>query len=97
MRDLAENVPVVVGLTGRYCAGKGTAARVFASMGFRVIDADDVSHEVLAGKASEVIARFGPGVRAEGDGVNRRALGRIVFDDPAARADLEAILCQISG
>lgn len=92
MRDLAENVPVVVGLTGRYCAGKGTAARVFASMGFRVIDADDVSHEVLAGKASEVIARFGPGVRAEGDGVNRRALGRIVFDDPAARADLEAIL-----
>jgi dephospho-CoA kinase len=83
---------MVVGLTGKYCAGKGTAARVFASMGFRVIDADELSHEVLAGKAAAVIARFGPGVRAEGGGVNRRALGRIVFADPTARAGLEAIL-----
>jgi dephospho-CoA kinase len=92
VRVFAGKPSVVVGLTGKYCAGKGTAARVFASLGFRVVDADELSHDVLAGKASEVIARFGPGVRAQGGGVNRRALGRVVFDDPAARAALEAIL-----
>jgi dephospho-CoA kinase len=83
---------VTVGLTGKYCAGKGSATRVFASLGFRAIDADDLSHVVLAEKAAEVIATFGEGVRAPDGGVDRRALGRVVFDDPAARTRLEGIL-----
>jgi dephospho-CoA kinase len=86
---------MVVGLTGRYCSGKGTAARVFALCGFRVVDADELSHEVLAGKAEQVIREFGPGVRAAGGDtpiVDRRALGRIVFADSQARTRLEAIL-----
>ncbi len=83
---------MVIGLTGRYCAGKGTAARVFASRGFKVVDADELSHDVLAEKAAEAIAEFGPRVRAADGGVDRRALGRIVFADPAARARLEAML-----
>jgi dephospho-CoA kinase len=83
---------MVVGLTGRYCAGKGAAARVFADRGFRVLDADAINHEVLVEQALRVIAEFGAGVRAPGGGVDRRALGRIVFSDPAARGRLEAIL-----
>jgi len=83
---------MVVGLTGRYCAGKGAAARVFADHGFRVLDADAINHEVLAEQAPRVIAEFGDGVRAADGGVDRRALGRIVFPDPAARGRLEAIL-----
>jgi dephospho-CoA kinase len=92
---------MVIGLTGRYCSGKGSAARAFASQGFRVVDADDLSHEVLAERAEQVIREFGPSVRAAGDAsapggrsgaVDRRALGRIVFADAAARTRLEAIL-----
>jgi dephospho-CoA kinase len=83
---------MVVGLTGRYCAGKNAAADVFAEGGFDVIDADEVSHEVLIAKRDEVIAAFGPGVGAKEGGVDRRALGRIVFNDPAARSRLEGIL-----
>ncbi len=83
---------MIVGLTGRYCAGKGTAARAFASVGFKVVDADDLAHEVLAEKAAEVSAQFGQGVRAPDGGVDRRALGRIVFPDPEARSRLEGIL-----
>jgi len=82
----------VVGLTGRYCSGKGTAARVFASLGFSVVDADELSHEVMSEKTEEVIADFGAAVRASHGGVDRRALGRIVFADPRARSRLEAIL-----
>ncbi|HEY9595658.1 MAG TPA: dephospho-CoA kinase [Spirochaetia bacterium] len=83
---------LVVGLTGRYCAGKDAAARALAGAGFDVVDADALSHEVLAEKAAVVIAAFGPGIRAADGGVDRRALGRIVFNDPAARARLEGIL-----
>lgn len=83
---------MVIGLTGRYCSGKGTAARVFAARGFRVVDADDLSHEVMSERAEEVIRVFGPSARAADGSVDRRALGRIVFADPAARTRLEAIL-----
>jgi dephospho-CoA kinase len=83
---------VVVGLTGRYCSGKGTAADVFAALGFSVIDADEVSHQVMADKSEEVIAAFGSSIRAKNSGVDRRTLGRIVFADPAARTRLEGIL-----
>ena len=82
---------MIIGLTGKYCAGKDMAARALASRGYRVIDADAIAHEVLVEKTEEVIAEFGPGVRATKGGVDRRALGRIVFADPAARLRLERI------
>ena len=89
---MKETTRIVVGLTGRYCSGKGTAARVFASLGYSVVDADDLSHEVMAEKTEEVIAAFGPAIRGKDGGVDRRALGRIVFADPGARTRLEGIL-----
>ena len=79
-------------MTGRYCSGKGTAARELAALGCRVVDADELSHEVLAENADAVIQRFGPSIRAPGGGVDRRALGRVVFLDAEARTALEGIL-----
>ncbi len=89
---MREKGKIVIGLTGRYCSGKGTAARVFASLGFAVIDADDLSHEVLIEKTREVVAEFGTAVTRGDGGVDRRALGRVVFSDPQARTRLEGIL-----
>jgi len=83
---------MVVGLTGRYCSGKGTAAGAFATSGFGVVDADELSHEVLAERAAQVIREFGPAAGAPDGTVDRHALGRIVFADPVARTRLEAIL-----
>jgi len=83
---------MVVGLTGRYCAGKDTVARALGARGYRIIDADALAHDVLAEQARIVIAAFGQGVQAPGGGVDRRALGRIVFKDAAARERLEAII-----
>jgi dephospho-CoA kinase len=83
---------MVVGLTGRYCAGKDAVARALAAAGFAVVDADVLSHTVLQDRAEEAIAAFGEGIRAADGGVDRRALGRIVFNDPAARTRLEGIL-----
>jgi len=59
-----------------------------------VVDADDVAREVVepGGPAlAAVLDRFGPDVQASDGSLDRAALGRIVFADPAALRDLEAI------
>src|SRR5512136_767870 len=83
---------MILGLTGPYCAGKDAVARVLERRGFRVLNVDAIGHEVLEDLRGEVAAAFGSGVlRADGS-VDRRALGRIVFADPAALARHEAIV-----
>jgi dephospho-CoA kinase len=84
-----------VALTGGIATGKSYCLAKFASFGVPVIDADKLSREaVVPGSPAlaAVSARFGPGIiRADGS-LDRAALGRIVFSDRAARADLEAIV-----
>ena len=77
---------VVVGLTGGIGAGKSTFARLLAERGAHVIDVDAVGREVIAPggpAAGAVQARFGT--------LDRRELAGIVFREPAARHDLEAV------
>lgn len=83
---------MVLGLTGRYCAGKDAVARILERRGFRVLDVDRIGHAVLDQRREEVAAAFGPAVRRADGSVDRARLGRIVFADPAALARLEAIL-----
>jgi dephospho-CoA kinase len=75
-------------------AGKSTVAAMLAGRGAAVIDVDALGREVLepGGEAYiAVVARFGPVVVA-GDGrIDRAALAGVVFDNPAALADLQAI------
>lgn len=85
----------VFALTGGIGSGKSTVARHWRSLGLPVIDADVLAREVVAPGSpglDAVIARFGPEVLTPDGELDRRRLGRIVFDDPAARADLEGIL-----
>ncbi|MCX7040520.1 MAG: dephospho-CoA kinase [Spirochaetes bacterium] len=83
---------MVVGLTGRYCAGKDTVARLFAARGYRVLDVDALGHEALTDRAEEVRAAFGPSVLRPDGTVDRRTLGRLVFGDPRALSRLEGII-----
>ena len=84
-----------VGLTGGIATGKSTVARHFESFGAAVLDADVVAHHLIEPGASgydPVVAAFGKGI-VRGDGtIDRAALARIVFADPAQRKRLEAIL-----
>jgi dephospho-CoA kinase len=84
-----------IGLTGGIASGKSTVAHRFADLGVPVIDADVAAREVVApGKPglASVISRFGPRVATENGELDRRALRELVFSDPAARRDLEAML-----
>ncbi len=86
---------LVIGLTGGIGSGKSTAAHLLAERGAVVVDADAIAREVIApdGPAYRpVLERFGPGV-VRGDGtIDRAALARIVFADPASLTDLNALV-----
>lgn len=84
-----------LGLTGDIGSGKSTVLGVFASCGWNTFSADEAVHRLLASDPDTleaVSARFGTGVLKEEGGVDRKALGSIVFADPDAREDLESIL-----
>lgn len=84
-----------IGISGPIGCGKSTVAGWLGERpGVVVVDADDVAREVVepGGPAlAAVLDRFGPDVQAPDGSLDRAALGRIVFADPAALRDLEAI------
>ena len=85
----------VVGLTGGIASGKSEVSRCFQSLGVQIIDADEVAREVVdAGSAglADVVAAFGSGILDPAGALDRAAMRRRVFDDPGARARLEAIV-----
>lgn len=85
---------LVVGLTGGIGSGKSTVAGLLGAHGAAVIDVDAVGREVIApgGRAEAAVRReFGEGV-ADADGhIDRAALARAVFGNPAALARLTGI------
>lgn len=86
---------LTVGLTGGIACGKSTVNAMFENLGAHVIDADRIVHTLLGpgGAGVEaVIGAFGPGVASPGGGVDRAALGAIVFAHDAARRELGAIV-----
>jgi dephospho-CoA kinase len=85
-----------IGITGPIGCGKSTVARWLGERrGVRVVDADHEARLVLAPETAAVeavYARFGPTLRRPNGELDRAALGRIVFADPEALRDLEAIV-----
>ncbi|MDW7984105.1 MAG: dephospho-CoA kinase [Acidobacteriota bacterium] len=85
-----------IGLTGGIATGKSVVARILAAdFDAAVVDADDVVHALLApgGAAfAAVVAAFGQDVLNADGRIDRKRLGRWVFQDAAARRRLEAIV-----
>jgi dephospho-CoA kinase len=86
----------LIGLTGNIACGKSSVLAMLADLGAWVIDADRVTHELQQpGQPvyAAIVDAFGPGILASPGGpIDRRALGAIVFADPAALRRLEQIV-----
>jgi dephospho-CoA kinase len=84
-----------IGLTGGIATGKSHVRAQFEQLGVPTVDADVLAREAVApgtpGLAA-VVARFGSQVLAPDRSLDRKALAAIVFADPSARRDLEAIV-----
>ncbi|HVV20130.1 MAG TPA: dephospho-CoA kinase, partial [Pseudonocardiaceae bacterium] len=84
-----------VGLTGGIGSGKSTVAARLAELGATLIDSDRVAREVVevgTDGLAEVVDTFGDGVLAADGSLDRAALAKIVFNDAAQRAKLNAIV-----
>lgn len=76
-------------------SGKSTVATLLAEQGAIIIDADALAREVVArGTAglAAVVAEFGEEVLEEDGGLDRAAMGQLVFSDAGARKRLESIV-----
>ena len=82
--------PVVLGITGKACAGKDQYAKAFEELGARLIDVDRLGHRALEANKDRIIAEFGGSIKNQGV-IDRKALGAIVFSDPSKLKALEGI------
>ena len=85
----------LLGLTGGIASGKSTVAAILRRLGAAIINADELSREVVQpGQEAwkEIVDTFGPAILQEDKTLDRRKLRKIVFDDPEARKKLEAII-----
>ena len=86
---------LTVALTGNIAAGKSRVAELFRRWGATVADADELVRAAQAPGTAEfnaIVTRFGSGVVAADGTLDRARLRALVFDDPAARRELEAIM-----
>ena len=85
---------VLIGLTGGIASGKSVVSSRLRELGAVVVDADVLAREVVepgTPALARIAERFGAGVIAADGSLDRAALGAIVFTDPDARAQLNAI------
>lgn len=88
-------MPKVIGLTGGIASGKSLVSRTLQGLGLTVIDADEVSHELMAKDEAvkqKVVEIFGTEVLTAGGEIDRGKLGAIVFRDQERRRALERIM-----
>lgn len=86
---------LVIGLTGGIGSGKSTVSALLAERGAVVVDADAIVRDVQAPGTpvfAAIVDRFGPGVVAADGSLDRAAVADLVFTDPEALADLNAIV-----
>ena len=84
-----------IGLTGGIGSGKSTVAQMLVASGAALIDADAISRDVTApgGAAIALIAaQFGPQAITPEGAMNRDVMRQRIFDDLAAKKQLEAII-----
>ena len=85
---------MTIAVTGPLASGKSTLVQILGELGAETVSADEMVHYLLAEDdetITRVVERFGEGVRGE-SGIDRKALGRVVFGDSEALSDLEEIL-----
>jgi len=86
---------ILVGLTGGIGSGKSTVSAMLAAHGAEIIDADAVTRDVQQPGSAVLAAiaeRFGDDVLDADGNLIRAKLAEIVFPDPQAVKDLNAIV-----
>jgi len=92
---MKKKIPFILGLTGGIATGKTTVAKMFASFGAKVIDADRISHRLMDEdkKLKErIISVFSEDVLGKNGRIKRGRLAALIFDNPSALRRLNKIM-----
>ena len=85
----------VIGLTGSIASGKSTVSKMLSNMGYPIIDCDDINHRLLK-KArpgyNAVLEEFGTDILDDNEQIDRKKLGKIIFNDNLSKEKLNQIL-----
>ena len=85
----------VIGLTGNIGTGKSVVRRMLEHLGAYGIDADAISHRAISRDApcfNAIVQTFGNHILTPEGEIDRKKLGRIVFNDEEALIKLESIV-----
>jgi dephospho-CoA kinase len=83
---------MVIGVAGKYCAGKNTVVALLEQRGYSVIDVDGLGHKALNKEKRPIIDTFSTAVLDKDGKIDRKKLGEIVFGDAQALQKLEQIV-----
>lgn len=88
---------ILIGLTGGIACGKSTVARYLAEAGFTIIDADQLAHQLTAkGQPllEKIKACFGASYLLADGSLNRKRLGKLIFQNKLAKAKLDTLMAK---
>jgi len=88
-----EHVVDLIGITGGIACGKTALVTVLRELGYKVIEVDEISHEIMqAGmECTKAVIKEFPQVEVFGGSIDRKALANMVFKNPYKRITLEHI------
>lgn len=92
---MIQNNCKLIGLTGGISTGKSTVSKMIIEKGYSLIDADKIAREVVeVDKPAyiEIVKEFGEDILLQDKTIDRKALGRIIFNDKEAREKLNSII-----
>jgi dephospho-CoA kinase len=84
-----------IGLTGNIASGKSTVAKVWQKMGAKIIDVDELAHNLYRPRTKiwqQVVKAFGKGIVKANNTINRPVLREIVFPDKKKMKKLTRIM-----
>lgn len=84
----------IVGITGGIASGKSTVSQYLVSLGYRVLDADEISKELSCISMPiycAILDAFGREYLLPNEELDRKKLGKLIFEDPSSRAKLDSI------
>lgn len=86
---------MIIGVTGSLGTGKTTVARMLASKGGKIVDADKFSHMALAKNSptyKRIISCFGQDILKKDGAISKKKLSKVVFSDKKTLKKLTNII-----
>ena len=86
-------IPVLFGITGPIGSGKSTVSKLFEKHGFKLLDCDEIVHELYKTKDMQIkLKKLIPTLKIENNDIDRKWLKSYLLDNPKKKTQLQKIV-----